>query len=202
MKNYIQEGRFFDVVAGVGGLVSGAFYITAALQGVVQASAAQGETTSIDTRCVAVLPKATGTAWVQGDPLYWDAVASKFTKVSAGNRQVGFAALDAASGDATGSVAFMGSGNDLRMVFGQQTTVAAVDTVVTGLAKVVSAVANLEDVPVLTCDRAQAVIGDQAGAPVSGSIQIKTFKPTASGDATPIAATTFGKKVNWIAIGY
>ncbi len=47
------------------------------------------------------------------------------------------------------------------------------------------------------CDRASASIGDQAGAPAAGSILLKTWKPTATGDATPIAATTFGKKVNW-----
>ena len=84
---------------------------------------------------------------------------------------------------------------------GQATTASASDTVVTGLSTVVAAVANLEDAPVVGCDRAQAVIGDQAGAPAAGSILIKTYKPTATNDATPIAATTTGKKVNWIAIG-
>lgn len=88
-----------------------------------------------------------------------------------------------------------------KVARGQATTATASDTVVTGLATVVSAVANLEDAPVIGCDRAQAVIGDQAGTPAAGSILVKTFKPTASGDATPIAATTFSKKVNWIAIG-
>ena len=92
--------------------------------------------------------------------------------------------------------------NQLKIVAGQTTTVAASDTVVTGLKKVLLAVASLEDDPVLTCDRAQAVVGDQAGSPAAGSILVKTFMPTASGNATPIAATTFGKKVNWIAIGY
>lgn len=88
-----------------------------------------------------------------------------------------------------------------KVVTGQATTVTASDTVATGLTTVLFAVANLEDAPVIGCDRAQANIGDQVGTPAAGSILIKTFKPTASGDATPIAATTFGKKVNWIAIG-
>ena len=44
-------------------------------------------------------------------------------------------------------------------------------------------------------------IGDQAGAPAAGSILIKSWKPTANNDVTPIAATTFTKNVNWIAIG-
>lgn len=88
-----------------------------------------------------------------------------------------------------------------KIARGQATTVAASDTIVTGLTTVVSAVACLEDAPVIGCDRATAAIGDQAGTPAAGSILIKTWKPTASGDATPVAATTFTKKVNWIAIG-
>jgi hypothetical protein len=89
----------------------------------------------------------------------------------------------------------------LKVAYGQKTTASAADTVDTGLALVLGAVANLEDAPVIGCDRAQAVYGDQAGTPAAGSIIIKTFKPTASGDATPVAATTTGKKVNWIAVG-
>lgn len=89
----------------------------------------------------------------------------------------------------------------VKIARGQATTATASDTVVTGLATVVSCVANLEDAPVIGCDRAQAVKGDQAGTPAAGSILIQTYKPTGSGDATPIAATTFSKKVNWIAIG-
>ncbi len=72
----------------------------------------------------------------------------------------------------------------------------------TGLRAVLYAVASLEDAPILNCDHAQAVIGDQAGTPAAGSILIKTWKRTASGDATPIAASTFGKKVNFVAFGY
>jgi hypothetical protein len=89
-----------------------------------------------------------------------------------------------------------------RVAFGQTTTVAASDTVATGLRQVVAAVAVLEDAPVIGCDRALAAIGDQVGTPAAGSILIKTFKPTSTSDTTPIAATTFTKKVNWMAIGY
>lgn len=88
-----------------------------------------------------------------------------------------------------------------KLARGQAITVAASDTIVTGLTTVVAAGASMEDAPVIGCDRAQAVIGDQAGTPAAGSILLKTFKPTASGDATPVAATTFTKKVNWWAIG-
>ena len=93
-------------------------------------------------------------------------------------------------------------GRDLKIASGQTTTVAASDTIVTGLRKVLYAVSNLEDAPVIGCDRAQANVGDQAGTPAAGSILLKTFKPTTTTDTTPIAATTFGKKVNWMCLGY
>lgn len=83
---------------------------------------------------------------------------------------------------------------------GQHTTVAASDTVVTGLATVVAVVAQLDDDPVDGCMHVTSSIGNQAGAPAAGSIYLKTWKST-DADATLIAATTFGKKVNWIAIG-
>lgn len=91
-----------------------------------------------------------------------------------------------------------------RLARGQTTTVSASDTVVTGLATVVSVVASLDDDPVVGCSFASASRGDQAGAPAAGSILVKTWKPTtagAAGNPDVIAATTFTKKVNWIAIG-
>lgn len=93
------------------------------------------------------------------------------------------------------------SQNGLAVRRGQTTTSTASDTIVTGLATVVSAVACMDDAPVIGCDRAQASIGDQAGTPAAGSILVRTYKPTSTTDTTPIAATTFSKKVNWIAVG-
>lgn len=88
----------------------------------------------------------------------------------------------------------------LRVAAGQHTTVDADDTVVTGLDEVTAVVAVLDDDPVDGAMHVTATIGDQAGSPAAGSVQIKTWKST-DADATLIAATTFGKKVNWIAIG-
>jgi hypothetical protein len=85
---------------------------------------------------------------------------------------------------------------------GTHTMLSAADTIVTGLANVASAVASLESAPTLTCDRVQAVVGDQAGAPAAGSIILKAFMPTSSSVTTPIAATGWsGMVVNWIARG-
>lgn len=43
-------------------------------------------------------------AWVQGDNLYWDASASKFTKTASGNTLAGIAADTKASAATTGNV--------------------------------------------------------------------------------------------------
>lgn len=94
-----------------------------------------------------------------------------------------------------------GAAAGYRVARGVHTTVAASDTVVTGLATVVSVVSTLESDPALDPLLVSASIGDQAGAPAAGSVLINTWQATAANDATPIAATTFGKKVNWIAIG-
>jgi hypothetical protein len=109
-------------------------------------------------------------------------------------------AMEAAGADGD-IVEVMMLGGGLRVAMGQQTTVAAADTVVTGLNTVLSAVACLEsdlgdDPEWVSCQ-----IGDQAGAPAAGSIIIKTWKNTGGTDPTPVAATTFTKKVNWFAMG-
>lgn len=90
----------------------------------------------------------------------------------------------------------------LKIARGQHTMLSSSDTVATGLTTVVSAVANLESAPVLTCDRAQAGVGTQAGAPAAGSIYLRVYMPTSAGDTTPVAASGFAAKVvNWIAVG-
>lgn len=88
-----------------------------------------------------------------------------------------------------------------KLARGQHETVAAVDTVVTGLATVVAVLAVLDDDPGLDPLFVTASIGDQAGAPAAGSVYIKSWQATAANDVSPIAATTFAKKVNWVAIG-
>lgn len=90
---------------------------------------------------------------------------------------------------------------DYKIARGQHTTLSAADTVVTGLTTVVAVVATLDSDPVVTAQWVSASIGDQAGSPVAGSIYIKTWKPTAVDNATPVAASDFTKLVNWIAIG-
>ena len=89
-----------------------------------------------------------------------------------------------------------------KVARGIHTMLSASETVVTGLATVVSVVAAMESDPILTFDRVTASIGNQAGAPAAGSVYVKGWMPTDLTLTTPIAATGFaGIKVNWIAIG-
>ncbi len=89
----------------------------------------------------------------------------------------------------------------MAVAYGQYTTSTASDTVITGLTTVVCAMASLDSDPGDDPSWVSATIGDQAGTPAAGSILIKTWKNTGGTDPTPAAASTFTKKVNWIAIG-
>lgn len=116
--------------------------------------------------------------------------------------KVGVTAFQLNTSDAFVNVGGAAPAGGLKVVIGQHTTVAASDTIVTGLATVIAVVAVLDADPGDDPASVSATIGDQAGAPAAGSIIIKTWKFTnAATDVTPTAATTFTKKVNWIAIG-
>jgi hypothetical protein len=88
-----------------------------------------------------------------------------------------------------------------KIARGQHTTASASDTIVTGLATVVSIVVSLDADPIDACQFVTSSFGDQIASPVAGSAYIKTWKATAAGNTALTAATTFSKKVNWIAIG-
>jgi hypothetical protein len=84
---------------------------------------------------------------------------------------------------------------------GQHTTASASDTIVTGLKTVLAVVACLDADPSDDPEWVSASIGDQAGTPAAGSFLLKSWKNTSGTDPTPVAASTFTKKVNWIAVG-
>jgi hypothetical protein len=90
-----------------------------------------------------------------------------------------------------------------KIARGINTQVAATDTIVTGLATVVAVIVGFAGAPTVKQLFCAGLIGDQAGSPAAGSIQIKTFKPTAANDVTPVAATDFtdNVKIAWLAIG-
>lgn len=199
MKNYLGAGATV-VVTAPETVDSGEFIKVGSLYGVAPVAAASGDPVVLNRFGVYKLPKVTGTAWVQGDGLFWDISAKKFTKdpTKTSIRAVAFAAAD--SGDTTGQVLLDAAGG-LKMVSGQATTVAASDTIVTGLAVLVAALATFDTDPADANTYVSASIGDQAGTPAAGSFLLKTWKQSGT-DPTPIAADAFSKKVNWVAFGY
>jgi len=91
---------------------------------------------------------------------------------------------------------------EIKMAYGEHTPVDANDTVVTGLATVVAAIASLGGDPIDTMMNCTCDIGDQAGSPAAGSILLKSWKFT-DADSTHIASTTpWTPKINWVAFGY
>lgn len=110
--------------------------------------------------------------------------------------------LAVATNPVTGNVTVTDvTGSGKTFIAGVHVTVAASDTKVTGLTTVEACGATLSSDPVDDPFMASATIGDQAGAPAAGSILLKTWKNTGGADPTPLAATTFGKSLNWWAYG-
>lgn len=198
MKNFLQDGKIV-VVTAPEAVDSGEFIKIGELAGVAQTAADNGAEVPL-LRCgVFDLPKAAG-AFGQGDKLFWDTAAKNFTKDSSKTpvRAIAFAA--AANDDASASV-LIGDGDGLKMVAGQATTVTAADTIVTGLGKVLGVVVSYDTDPADANTFVSGTVGDQAGAPAAGSFILKSWKSNDAADVTPVAATAFAKKVNWIAFG-
>jgi predicted RecA/RadA family phage recombinase len=101
----VQNGDFIDITSA-GALAAGSFFIANGLRGVVTAATTgAGQQTTVATRGVFTLPKATGEVWAVGALLYWDTGNSRFTTTVASNTLAGFAAAAAVSADTTGKVA-------------------------------------------------------------------------------------------------
>ena len=200
MKTYLGPVSPIDIVAAAD-YTSGNFVIQGSLTGVWGASGLSGTLAALHTEGVFTLPKTTSEAWTSGQALFWNTGTSKFTTDNTKLPVNARAALAAGSSAATSAV-LLGGGGAPRTVAGQATTVSASDTIVTGLTKLTSAIAVLDDNPGDDPEWANASIGDQAGSPAAGSFLLKTWKNTGGTDPTPVAATTFSKKVNWIASGY
>lgn len=200
MKNYIESGKMltfaapYDLLSGGGFMVGGIFAVAAfdALSTKIVEGMTEG---------VFDLTKIGSQAWAVGDRVYWDNTNKRLTTVASGNHAVGFAVavVDSAAGSTTGR-AFIQRASGSRIAYGQSTTVTASDTIVTGLGALTMVVASLDSDPGDDPEFVSASIGDQAGAPAAGSFLLKTWKNTGGTDPTPLAATTFAKKVNWIAI--
>lgn len=83
-----------------------------------------------------------------------------------------------------------------KVAFGEHATVAASDTVASGLSTVLYCVGSVET------DLSDDLIGATVTNSTSGNLTIKSWKNTSGSDPTPAAATSFGAKVHWLAVGY
>ena len=200
MKNYLGPESPINIVAAAD-YVAGHFVVQGSLTGVWGASGTSGDLAALHTEGVFTLPKTTSEAWTSGQALFWNTATSKFTTDTTKLPVNARAALAAGSSATTGAV-LIGAGGAPRVVGGQATTASASDTIVTGLTKLIAVVASFDDNPGDDPEFVSASIGDQAGTPAAGSFLLKTWKNTSGSDPTPLAATTFSKKVNWIAFGY
>ena len=92
MKNFVQPGNTITVVA-TEDVVSGEFVVFGSMFGVAVTDAATGESFAMSLGGVYTLPKATGTAWTVGAPLYYDATNFVITTDddSGSNAKVGVA---------------------------------------------------------------------------------------------------------------
>jgi predicted RecA/RadA family phage recombinase len=198
MKNYKGTGDIVTVAAPEAAF-SGEFLLKGGIHGVAGIAVDNAANVPLHREGVFTLPKESGTAWVQGDRLFWNTSTKCFTK-DVTDRPVGAVAAAAAESSATTGDVLLQAEGGLRIVGGQHTTVTATDTVVTGLSQVVAAVVSYGTDPADANTYVSATIGDQAGAPAAGSIIIKSWKQSGS-DPTPIAADAFSKVVNWIAVG-
>lgn len=104
MKNLISRGDVIDIVA-TGDIVGGHPYKIGDMVGVAVRDAADGDTVGMLVQGVVELPKASGTAWTQGDTVALNAAGTMISKgTGAGTVICGHAAAGAASGDTVGLV--------------------------------------------------------------------------------------------------
>lgn len=109
MKNSLSDGEVLTLTAPTGGVISGTFYKIGQLIVCAQVTAAQTEQFSAARiGAFSSVPKATGTAWVEGGLLYWNDTNKNFQTASASGTLAAVALDVAASGDTVGNIALLG----------------------------------------------------------------------------------------------
>jgi predicted RecA/RadA family phage recombinase len=104
MNNYVQPGRDLDLVAPVGGVVSGSPVKLGSIIAVPGTSAAEGKQFAGTTEGVFDLPAKTAQAWAGYPTVYWDDAAKVFTTTAGGNTKAGHAIADKDAAAATGRI--------------------------------------------------------------------------------------------------
>lgn len=107
--NHVQPGEVLTLTAPAGDVASGSPYRIGSLVVIALIDADEGDPFTAMVTGVATVPKESGAgdAWTEGQKIYWDDSADKFTKtavVDAGDTLVGVATAAAGDNDTTGSV--------------------------------------------------------------------------------------------------
>jgi len=99
VKNYIQEGKIMQRTL-TADVLSGGVVLLPSGVGIAEVDGLTGASISVHVEGVFEVAKEAPLVINQGDKLYWDAVASKFTKTATGNTPAGIAfeaAIEAAT---------------------------------------------------------------------------------------------------------
>ena len=109
--NLVADGKVLDYTAG-GTVSAGDVIVTGDTVGVLLKGGVSGDVLPLAITGVWTVAKTTGTAWVQGDAIDWDASATEFhkgvTPASGDVVSAGIAYTAAASAAATGQIKLLG----------------------------------------------------------------------------------------------
>ena len=108
MKNFVMEGKTITLTAPYA-VTSGQALQVGSAVGVASNDAAISADVEAVLEGVFTLTKATGTAWTQGNILYWDNAARNVTTVVSTNKCIGVATLPALSADTVGTLRLNGA---------------------------------------------------------------------------------------------
>jgi predicted RecA/RadA family phage recombinase len=104
MKTFVQTGSILTLTAPTGGVTGGLPAKVGSIVAVPVNSALEGEPFEGQVDGVHNLVKATGSAWAEGDAIYWDNTAKACTKTATSNTKIGVAVAAADSADVEGLV--------------------------------------------------------------------------------------------------
>jgi len=111
MNNFLQPGINQEYTAPGGGVVSGTPVLIGGLVVIPLVSAAAGVRFNGEVEGVYTLPKTAGSAWTEGQVLYFDSATTSFTTAaSATARRAGIANAAALSAATTGQVYLLNVG--------------------------------------------------------------------------------------------
>jgi predicted RecA/RadA family phage recombinase len=104
MNNFVQPGVTLDLVAPVGGVVSGKTVKIGGIVAVPGSSKAEGQPFSGTVEGVFDVDAKTAQAWTAGATVYWDDTAKVYTTTAGTNTKAGYAVADKDAAAAVGRV--------------------------------------------------------------------------------------------------